>query len=139
MVVDEFTKVARPVNVGDAAPALLLKVVQSLPARSPVTPEAAMLKSEEVASAVGTAEPLPMFAKTELPAIAASAKEGLDAPRTGNAVQEMPDLQVAEEVATLPIAPVPLPKRSWPPVKEVWPVPPFETVSALPSARRGFN
>ena len=52
-----------------------------------------------------------------------------EAPSTLKEEQETEPEQETEVVATELRAAVPLPYRSWPAVKEVWPVPPRETAS----------
>ena len=59
-----------------SADCLLLKVVQSVPERRPFTPAAAMLKSDEVAIAVGAAELPEMLPKMELAAMLERAMVG---------------------------------------------------------------
>jgi hypothetical protein len=86
--------------------------------------------AEEVAKVMAPvcAEPPPFCVRERRPVFV---MDGATLPTTVKAEQEIPEEQDAEEVATEESAAVPLPKRSWPALKVLWPVPPLATVRSF--------
>ncbi len=94
-----------------------------------VAPEPVMLKSVPLVEVAKRAVPVvvcPAGPSARTPVLVI---DGATEPTTVKEVQETPEEQVAEDVATEVRAPVPFPYTSWEEVKDCAPVPPLDTPS----------